>query len=155
MTTKAGNVPKEKLAEKIEVFRKLHVPGTPLILYNIWDVGSALAVIAAGMEIGPIVVALPDFHHRVAKRLAVGAQDFAREVRDGPDRGGELVVDDNQVVIGIEREFVRVKRPFRLSRRAGELRGECTGLPVIREPEGGSAAGGSGEEMAAGEHSAQ
>ena len=48
MTTKAGNVPKEKLAEKIEVFRKLHVPGTPLILYNIWDAGSARAVARSG-----------------------------------------------------------------------------------------------------------
>jgi 2-methylisocitrate lyase-like PEP mutase family enzyme len=31
-------------------FSKLHVPGTPLILYNIWDVGSAIAVAAAGAK---------------------------------------------------------------------------------------------------------
>ena len=31
-------------AEKFERFRALHVPGDPVILYNIWDVGSALAV---------------------------------------------------------------------------------------------------------------
>lgn len=29
-------------------FAALHVPGNPLVLYNIWDVGSARAVIAAG-----------------------------------------------------------------------------------------------------------
>ncbi|HET9336819.1 MAG TPA: isocitrate lyase/phosphoenolpyruvate mutase family protein [Sphingomicrobium sp.] len=34
--------------EKYERFRALHVPGDPVILYNIWDVGSALAVAKAG-----------------------------------------------------------------------------------------------------------
>ncbi|MFY8106222.1 MAG: isocitrate lyase/PEP mutase family protein [Elstera sp.] len=32
-----------------EAFRALHQPGTPLILTNIWDVGSAKAVAAAGV----------------------------------------------------------------------------------------------------------
>ena len=36
------------MASKFETFAALHVPGDPLILYNIWDVGSANAVIAAG-----------------------------------------------------------------------------------------------------------
>ncbi|MDQ3077868.1 MAG: isocitrate lyase/phosphoenolpyruvate mutase family protein [Pseudomonadota bacterium] len=30
-----------------ERFAALHVPGNPLVLYNVWDVGSALAVVAA------------------------------------------------------------------------------------------------------------
>ena len=33
---------------KIEAFRALHVPGDPLVLFNIWDAGSAKAVAAAG-----------------------------------------------------------------------------------------------------------
>src|SRR5512139_508893 len=33
---------------KFETFATLHVPGNPVILYNIWDVGSALAVVKAG-----------------------------------------------------------------------------------------------------------
>jgi 2-methylisocitrate lyase-like PEP mutase family enzyme len=33
---------------KFEQFSTLHVPGDPVVLYNIWDVGSALAVVAAG-----------------------------------------------------------------------------------------------------------
>jgi 2-methylisocitrate lyase-like PEP mutase family enzyme len=33
---------------KFETFAALHVPGSPVILYNIWDVGSAKAVVAAG-----------------------------------------------------------------------------------------------------------
>jgi 2-methylisocitrate lyase-like PEP mutase family enzyme len=33
---------------KFQAFAALHVPGDPVVLYNIWDVGSALAVIRAG-----------------------------------------------------------------------------------------------------------
>jgi 2-methylisocitrate lyase-like PEP mutase family enzyme len=33
---------------KAEYFRTLHVPGQPLVLFNIWDPGSAKAVAAAG-----------------------------------------------------------------------------------------------------------
>src|SRR5919197_5135911 len=35
-------------AAKAEAFRSLHVAGTPLVLFNIWDAGSAKAVAAAG-----------------------------------------------------------------------------------------------------------
>lgn len=36
------------MPSKFEHFAVLHVPGDPVILYNVWDVGSALAVVAAG-----------------------------------------------------------------------------------------------------------
>jgi 2-methylisocitrate lyase-like PEP mutase family enzyme len=35
---------------KYDEFARLHVPGDPVILYNIWDPGSALAVAAAGAK---------------------------------------------------------------------------------------------------------
>lgn len=35
-------------ADKATAFAALHVPGTPLVLYNIWDAGSAKAVAGAG-----------------------------------------------------------------------------------------------------------
>src|SRR3954447_3848194 len=38
------------MADTYETFAALHVPGNPVVLYNIWDVGSALAVIAAGAK---------------------------------------------------------------------------------------------------------
>jgi 2-methylisocitrate lyase-like PEP mutase family enzyme len=38
------------MPSKFETFAALHVPGDPVVLYNIWDVGSALAVIAAGAK---------------------------------------------------------------------------------------------------------
>ena len=38
------------MASKFETFAALHVPGEPVILYNIWDAGSALAVANAGAK---------------------------------------------------------------------------------------------------------
>src|SRR5246127_4180481 len=37
-------------AEKAKSFRKLHVPGEPLVLFNIWDAGSAKAVAETGVQ---------------------------------------------------------------------------------------------------------
>lgn len=37
-------------ARKAERFRALHVPGSPLVLFNIWDAGSAKAVTAGGAK---------------------------------------------------------------------------------------------------------
>src|ERR1700760_3899947 len=37
-------------SNKAEAFHKLHVPGTPIVLYNIGDAGSARAVAAAGAK---------------------------------------------------------------------------------------------------------
>ncbi len=36
------------MADRYQTFAALHVPGDPVVLYNIWDVGSALAVVEAG-----------------------------------------------------------------------------------------------------------
>ena len=38
------------MASKFETFAALHVPGDPVILYNIWDSGSAKAVAKAGAK---------------------------------------------------------------------------------------------------------
>ena len=38
------------LKTAFEKFAALHVPGDPVILYNVWDVGSALAVVAGGAK---------------------------------------------------------------------------------------------------------
>ena len=38
------------MPSKYEIFAALHVPGDPVVLYNIWDAGSARAVAAAGAK---------------------------------------------------------------------------------------------------------
>lgn len=35
---------------KAELFQALHVPGKPVVLFNVWDAGSARAVVAAGAK---------------------------------------------------------------------------------------------------------
>src|SRR5207248_4318698 len=46
----AGRRSGHAMASKFETFAALHVPGNPVVLYNIWDVGSALAVVKAGAK---------------------------------------------------------------------------------------------------------
>src|SRR3954454_1911770 len=62
------------MTSKYESFAALHVPGDPVILYNIWDVGSALAVVAAG-----------------AKALATGSHPVA-DANGWPD-GQQVPID--------------------------------------------------------------
>lgn len=62
------------MATKFETFAALHVPGNPVILYNIWDVGSSLAVVAAG-----------------AKALATGSHPVA-DAHGWPD-GQQVPID--------------------------------------------------------------
>jgi len=59
---------------KFETFAALHVPGDPVVLYNIWDAGSALAVVEAG-----------------AKALATGSHPVA-DANGWPD-GQQVPVD--------------------------------------------------------------
>ncbi|MEO7504514.1 MAG: isocitrate lyase/phosphoenolpyruvate mutase family protein [Sphingomicrobium sp.] len=62
------------MASKFETFAALHVPGDPVVLYNVWDVGSALAVVAAG-----------------AKALATGSHPVA-DANGWPD-GEQVPID--------------------------------------------------------------
>jgi 2-methylisocitrate lyase-like PEP mutase family enzyme len=76
------------MATKFERFAALHQPGNPVILYNIWDVGSALAVVAAG-----------------AKALATGSHPVA-DANGWPD-GQQVPIDfalanARRIVDGVE-----------------------------------------------------
>jgi 2-methylisocitrate lyase-like PEP mutase family enzyme len=62
------------MATSFETFAALHVAGDPVILYNIWDIGSALAVVAAG-----------------AKALATGSHPVA-DANGWPD-GEQVPID--------------------------------------------------------------
>ena len=62
------------MASKFETFAALHVPGDPVVLYNIWDVGSAKAVVEAG-----------------AKALATGSHPVA-DANGWPD-GQQVPID--------------------------------------------------------------
>lgn len=101
----------EQMASKFEQFAELHVPGNPVILYNIWDVGSAHAVVKAGAKAlatgsHPVADAqgwpdgqqVPlDFALANAKRIAGAVEipltvDFEGAYSDDPGQGGANVV---------------------------------------------------------------
>ena len=98
------------MATKFETFAALHVPGDPVILYNIWDAGSALAVVAAGAKAlatgsHPVADAngwpdgqkVPiDFALANARRIAESVElpltvDFEGAYSDDPVKGAENV----------------------------------------------------------------
>src|SRR5580765_3954459 len=98
------------MSEKFERFAALHVPGDPVILYNIWDVGSARAVEKAGAKAlatgsHPVADAngwpdgqqVPiDFAFANAKRIADAVElpltvDFEGAYSDDPEQGGANV----------------------------------------------------------------
>jgi 2-methylisocitrate lyase-like PEP mutase family enzyme len=98
------------MARKFETFAALHVPGDPVILYNIWDVGSAQAVVAAGAKAlatgsHPVADAngwpdgqnVPmDFAFANAKRIVDAVDvpltvDFESAYSTDPGEGGENV----------------------------------------------------------------
>src|SRR5207247_8510414 len=75
-------------------------------------------------QVNSVVVNLPDLDQHVADRIAPGVEDAPAEVRDLTDRGCNAIIDDDEVVVGIERQVVGIKRPVRLTRRERELFGE-------------------------------
>nr|NUR38413.1 isocitrate lyase/phosphoenolpyruvate mutase family protein [Sphingomonas sp.] len=98
------------MPSKFETFAALHVPGDPVVLYNIWDVGSAHAVVTAGAKAlatgsHPVADAngwpdgqqVPlDFALANAKRIVESVEvpltaDFESAYSDDPDEGGANV----------------------------------------------------------------
>lgn len=84
--------------EKAEQFRNLHVKGEPLILFNVWDVGSAKAVAAAG-----------------ARAIATGSHSVA--AANGFDDGQKIPLDF--AIANIERIVNAVDLPVSLDFEGG------------------------------------
>ena len=74
------------MTDKIEAFRALHIPGDPLVLFNIWDAGSAKAVAAAG-----------------AKAIATGSYGVAcaRGSSDGENLSLEAALANLSEILGV------------------------------------------------------
>ena len=82
------------MTTKFETFAALHVPGDPVVLYNIWDAGSARAVAAAGAK------ALATGSHPVGDASGFGDGRYTVEALS---RGGELLAVEVRF-IGPEQE---------------------------------------------------
>ena len=66
-------------------------------------------VARAGMKISAVVVALPDFDHRIFYRTPAAVQDAPAEPGHFAHGGRDVVIENEKIVIGIEREFIRIK----------------------------------------------
>jgi len=73
------------MRSKFEVFAELHVPGRPVILYNVWDPGSAQAVERAGAK------AIATGSHPVGDALGFG---------DGQKVPLDFVLDNARRIVG-------------------------------------------------------
>jgi 2-methylisocitrate lyase-like PEP mutase family enzyme len=101
-------------AQKAERFRALHIPGRPLVLFNIWDVGSAKAVAASG-----------------AKAIATGSWSVANAngFADGECTPRALALDNLRRIVG------RTDLPVTVDLESGygatpEAVGETVGLAI-------------------------
>ena len=90
------------LPTKAQTFRSLHVPGDPLVLYNIWDAGSAVAVARAG-----------------AKAIATGSWSVA--AAQGYADGEEMPLDDALAVVA--RILARTDLPVTMEFEGGYAAG--------------------------------
>lgn len=101
------------MATKFETFAALHVPGNPLILYNIWDVGSALAVAAAGAE------ALATGSHPVAD--ANGWPDGQQVPIDFALANARRIVDATELPVTVDFEGGYAVEPGEVGGNVGRL----------------------------------
>lgn len=81
---------------KFETFAALHVPGDPVVLYNVWDAGSALAVVKAGAR------ALATGSHPVAD--ANGWPDGERVPIDFALENAKRIVDAVELPLTVDFE---------------------------------------------------
>lgn len=105
--------------EKIETFRALHVPGDPLVLFNIWDAGSARAVAAAG-----------------AKAIATGSYGVAcaRGSSDGENLSLDAALANLREILGV------TDLPVSIDMEAGYgTNAAAVGRSVARAREAGAA----------------
>src|ERR1051325_9534974 len=81
---------------KFETFAALHVPGVPVVLYNIWDVGSAHAGVNAGAK------ALATGSHPVAD--ANGWPDGEQRPIDFALANAKRIVDSVELPVTVDFE---------------------------------------------------
>jgi 2-methylisocitrate lyase-like PEP mutase family enzyme len=135
---------------KIEVFRALHVPGDPLVLFNIWDAGSAKAVAAAGAR----AIATGSYGVAEAQGFKDGEEFAIEDALRNLDRIVGVV--DLPVTLDFESGYgttpAEVGQSVRSARDAGaaginmedRLPGETTLLPLAEAAERIGAAAASG-----------
>ena len=101
------------MATKFQRFAALHEPGNPVILYNIWDVGSALAVAGAGAK------ALATGSHPVAD--ANGWPDGQQVPIDFALANARRIVDSTDLPVTVDFEGGYATEPDEVGGNVGRL----------------------------------
>ena len=101
------------MASKFETFAALHVAGDPVILYNIWDVGSALTVVRAGAK------ALATGSHPVAD--AMGFSDGHGVPIELALANAKRIVDAVELPVTIDFEGAYAVEPEEVGANIGRL----------------------------------
>ena len=84
----------------------------------------ALRVGVATVQIHAVVIHLPDFHEGIADGITASIEDAPAQVCYFPDGWSNSVVNNDQIIVRIERQVIRIERPFGLARGAHQLFGE-------------------------------
>lgn len=93
--------------DRVEQFRALHVPGDPLVLFNIWDAGSAKAVAGAG-----------------AKAIATGSYGVAEAygLKDGEEMPLDLALANLERIVSVIKVPVTIDMEAGYGDTSGEVR---------------------------------
>ena len=90
-------------------------------------VGIPLGMVVAAMQVYTVSIDLPDFNERISDRPAGRVEQLARQVSNFPDGRREVVVNNDQIIVGIERQMVGIERALGLMRSEGEGFGKGAG----------------------------
>src|SRR5436309_40261 len=73
------------------------------------------------VQINALAIHLPDFHQRITNWIPFGIEDASAQMSYFADGGSNGVVDNDQVVVRIERQTVGIERTFGLARGPHQL----------------------------------
>jgi hypothetical protein len=88
------------------------------------EIGFAFGVFVAAVQVNAVTIGLPNFNQHVSKWVSTSIQNAPGEMRDLADRGSDGIVDDNEVVVRIQRKVVRIKWALGLLGREEQLFGK-------------------------------
>ena len=88
-------------------------------------IGVAVGDRTGAVDVGAIVIGLPDLEHGAAHGLAVLVEHTAAHPGDRANRRRNRIVDQEEVIVAIERQVVRIVWSERLVRRLDERLSEC------------------------------
>lgn len=94
------------------------------------EVGIALRPLETailGVNVGPLVIDLPDFDTGIRNRVSFHIGHRAMKVRDGPDGRGDLIIDSDEIIVGIKGKLIGIKWPLGHGGRDCQSLGKSSG----------------------------